>query len=303
MKLRIGHLSTLYHTSMVMLAMDDLLDGFPAEVEWKLFGTGPAIVEAFSKGEIDAAYIGLPPAIIGIDRGVKIQCVAGGHIEGTALASHKNASGFPETDDLGDILSQFKSIGIPGKGSIHDLILMDAIRQHTVDVEVYNLQWSDQVLEYFVKGKVDAVIGTPALAQAVIRYADGRIIYPPNLLWPDNPSYGILVKEKVLSSHREHIKEFLVRHKRADERLRNERDAVSEKIAVFMGVVDRQFVLDTLNISPRYCIALTDGYMQCTMRLAERLRKLDYIKKRIPDEQVFDLSLIQEVHPEEDHYR
>lgn len=303
MKLRIGHLSTLYHTSIVMLAMDYLLNGFAAPLEWKLFGTGPAIVEAFKNDEIDIAYIGLPPAIIGIDKGRKIKCIAGGHIEGTVIASRKNIPGFPDEDDLGAILVQLKTIGVPGRGSIHDLLLRDAIRRYSVDVKVIDLPWADQVLEYFVKGKVDAAVGTPALAQAIIHYADGKIVYPPHLLWPDNPSYGILVNERLLSDNREIIKEFLHLHKTASALLRNESDAVSQEIAEFMGIVDKQFVLNALKISPRYCIALTDGYIQCTMQLMARMRELGYIGRSIHQDNIFDLSIIQEVHPEPDHYR
>jgi len=45
--------------------------------------------EAFKNREIDIGYIGLPPAIIGIGRGVPIICVAGGHVEGTVLIARK----------------------------------------------------------------------------------------------------------------------------------------------------------------------------------------------------------------------
>ncbi|GBD99086.1 hypothetical protein BMS3Abin07_01118 [bacterium BMS3Abin07] len=303
MRLRVGHLSTLYHTSILMMAREELLDGFGAEVEWSLFGTGPAIVEAFRKKEIDMAYIGLPPAVIGIDKGTKIRCIAGGHVEGTVIAAGAGSPAYPETDKFGEILSCHKIIGVPGKGSIHDLILMDAVHANNVPVEVRNFAWADRLLEAFVHGEVDAVAGTPSLAQAVINYAGGKIVYPSNLLWPDNPSYGILVREDLLSSERAVIKDFIVRHERASEMLRNSRESVAADIAELMGVVDEEFVLDTLNTSPRYCASLTEGYISCTMRLTKRLRELGYIESEIPKEKIFDLSIIREVHPGPDHYR
>ncbi|HYQ47831.1 MAG TPA: hypothetical protein VEP69_02085, partial [Thermodesulfovibrionales bacterium] len=75
MLLRIGHLSTFYHTAMLIMADKTLCEGIDAEIDWKLFGTGPAIVNSFEKKEIDLAYVGLPPAIIGIERGVPIVCI------------------------------------------------------------------------------------------------------------------------------------------------------------------------------------------------------------------------------------
>jgi len=301
MQLRIGHLSTLYHTSIVMMAHREILSGFPARIKWSLFGTGPAIVNAFRENEIDLAYIGLPPAVIGILSGVRIRCIAGGHIEGTVIASHKDS--YHDTDNLGTILSGFSSIGVPGKGSIHDLILMDIRDRYNPSLTVMNFRWADEVLEAFVKNKVDAVIGTPALAQAVVEYGDGKIIYPSSKLWPCNPSYGILVREELMEGEgKEILREFLLRHERATLLLREDREALSGEIASFMGVVDRDFVLNTLNISPRYCAALSDGFIRCTMDLAARQKDLGYIDREVSKEEVFDLSLINEIHPEPPHY-
>ena len=47
------------------------------KASWRRFSNGPAMVEAFQKGDIDLGYIGLPLAMIGIGKGLKIKCVAG----------------------------------------------------------------------------------------------------------------------------------------------------------------------------------------------------------------------------------
>jgi NitT/TauT family transport system substrate-binding protein len=302
-ELRIGHLSTLYHTSMVLLAREEFLRGFPARITWRLFGTGPAIVEAMGRGEIDVAYIGLPPATIGISRGVPVVCVAGGHIEGTVIAGRKDAPGYPETSDLGEILERAGAIAVPGKGSIHDLILMDALESRGVKADVRNLPWADEVLESFMRGDVDAVVGTPALAQAVITFGGGKVLYPPERLWPDNPSYGILVTAEALDKERPLITEFLRRHETASEFLRTRAEAAARSIARVMGVVDEEFVRGTIAMSPHYCAALTGGFVRCAMELAGRLLGLGYMERPVASGEVFDFSLIKETHPGPDHYR
>lgn len=301
--LRVGHLSTFYHTSMVIQAMPEIMKDLTVRIHWKLFGTGPAIVEAFERDEIDLAYIGLPPAVIGISRGVDIICVAGGHVEGTVISSHSNADGYPETDDLPYILSQFKRIGVPGKGSIHDIIIADLINTHGVKAEILNMAWADEVLEAFIHGHVDAVVGTPALAEAVIYYGGGRIVYPPQRLWPDNPSYGILVKMRLLKEYRHYIKEFLLLHERASWLIRNRPVDVADSVADLLRLVDKKFVLETLMISPHYCADITDGYINCTMKLTERMRSLWYIDSAFKVTDIFDLEIIREIHPEPAHYR
>jgi NitT/TauT family transport system substrate-binding protein len=131
-KIRIGHLSTFYHTAILLMAQGDADVRLGASIEWKLMGTGPAIMKAFQQNELDLAYVGLPPAIIGMSKGINVVCIAGGHMEGTVLAGGPQAAGFPEISDLGVILRQFQghAIGVPGTGSIHDVILRDCLERH-----------------------------------------------------------------------------------------------------------------------------------------------------------------------------
>ncbi len=301
MKLRIGHLSTLYHTSILMQANPSLTEGLTFEIQWSLYGTGPAIVRAFQEGLIDIAYIGLPPATIGIAGGLKIKCIAGGHVEGTVLASTKELKALSE-DELCSIFRNLKRVAVPGKGSIHDLILKDTINRCESDTEVINMKWADEVLEAFVRGEADAVIGTPALAQAVRVYADGDILYPPSKLWPYNPSYGIVVNEKLIEDVPEELREFLRLHEHCTEILNRTPEEAAEWIARLMGIVDKEFVLNAINISPRYCASLPDEYIECTERLIKRLYDLNYIDRVLSSEEVFDLSIIREIHPEQHHY-
>ena len=77
--LRIGHLSTFYHTAF-LLKGTSLLAGEGISAVWTLFPSGPDIINAMHRGELDLAYIGLPPVIIGIERGLPLACIAGGGI-------------------------------------------------------------------------------------------------------------------------------------------------------------------------------------------------------------------------------
>lgn len=306
LKLRIGHLSTFYHTAIILMAEGAVDKQLGVTVEWKLFGTGPAIVNAFERGELDLAYIGLPPAIIGIDRGAKIKCIAGGHVEGTVISGKGQYRGFPEINSLEDILKQFRGmkIGVPGKGSIHDVILTDCLERFNLKGEIgtINFQWADQVMEAVVKDDVAAAVGTPALAAAVKRYANGKVLCPPSKLYPNNPSCGILVSESFLDGEREIIKRFLKAHEEAAAFLRNKTKEAARIISDYVGFVDENFVFDALRISPKYCAQLTDGYISSTMEFVKVLMRLGYISREISADEIFDASLIKNIHPEKDHY-
>jgi NitT/TauT family transport system substrate-binding protein len=306
MKLRIGHLSTFYHTAILLMARKEMIARLDAELEWSLLGTGPAIMQAFGKGELDLAYIGLPPAIIGMGQGAQVVCVAGGHMEGTVMAGKSVWRGHPELTDIRSVLLQFsgRKIGVPGNGSIHDVILKDYIEQYAPGrgITVVNYPWADLVTEAVAKDEVAAAFGTPALGVAIKRYAQGKILIPPHRLWPNNPSYGIVARTAFLREHRGLVRQFLIAHEEAESILRNDPAGAARDIAGHAAVVDADFVLETLQISPKYCAALSNDYIASTMDFMQALLRLGYIQKELSREEIFDRTLIDEVHPGHDHY-
>ncbi len=306
MTIRIGHLSTFYHTALLLMAQPDLAGRLGEPASWTLFGTGPAIMQAFGRGELDLAYVGLPPAIIGMAQGIGARCVAGGHEEGTVLAAKTRWKGFPDLPDLASVLGQFRGavIGVPGSGSIHDVILRDALKTAGLAeaVQVRNFPWADLITEAVVHDEVAAAIGTPALAVAVARFAGGKVLFPPAGLWPHNPSYGIVVARAFLERSRPLVARFLQLHEEASALLRNDPEGAARIIATEVAIVEPDFVRDTLAVSPRYCAQLTDEYIASTMRFVGTLSALGYIKRELGREEIFDRTIIDEVHPEPHHY-
>jgi NitT/TauT family transport system substrate-binding protein len=306
MKIRIGHLSTFYHTAILLMARNETGQRLGVETAWRLMGTGPAIMQAFEQRELDLAYIGLPPAIIGIARGVPVLCVAGGHMEGTVMAGKEQWKAFPAEPALGTVLSQFRGarIGVPASGSIHDVILRQALEQFglTNSIGIRNFSWADLVLEALVTDEVSAAVGTPALAAAVRRFAKGKVLFPASGFWPDNPSYGIIASREMVDENRGVVEGFLRLHEEAAEFIRNRPREAAAAIAEFVGIVDQELVLDALSLSPRYCAKLNEAYIASTMKFVPLLRKLGYIHSEVARERIFFTELIDKIHPEKDHY-
>lgn len=287
------------------MAKNEFLENLGISPEWKLFGTGPAMLTAFEDHGIDLAYMGLPPAIIGIDRGLPIKCIAGGHIEGTVISGRSGLKGFPEAD-LADIFHQLRGmiIGVPGRGSIHDVILKDCLDRFALreEISVINYAWADQATEAFVKKEVSAVIGTPALSVAVKRYSDGRMLYPPSRLWPHNPSYGILIDSTFLEQEQQAAELFLLGHEEATAFLMNRTDEAAQIISDYLGFIDKDFVFEVLMVSPKYCSMLTDEYVASSLEFVDAMRRLGYINRGIALEEIFDRTLIKKIHPSQAHY-
>lgn len=300
--LNIGHLSTVYHTSFILMGTD-WLDRAGIHANWKLFASGPDIVKAFMDKEIDIGYIGLPPAIIGIDRGIPIICVAGGHVEGTVLIARKEYRILDELKNIKAVLAQFEGgiIGSPPRGSIHDVIINNALGEEGLNIKVKNFAWTDFVLEALVDGEIGAAVGTPSLAVAAARACGAKIIIPPHSLWQNNPSYGIVIR-KELMQYPETILDFLAAHEKASNFIRERPAEAAEIASELTGIVDADFVLDAYSISPKYCAALSPEFVGSTMAFVPVLRRLGYIKHNLSESEIFKRRFIGETHNELPHY-
>ena len=299
--MKIGYLSTLYHTSFILKNGKFSYKNFD-DIEWILFPTGPAMMKAFRSGTIDLGYIGLPPVMIGIETGIKIKCVAGGHVEGTVMIADESYQSYDELGNEESVLKQFtgRNIGTPTRGSIHDVIIRSIIDDQ--DINIVNYPWADFIPDAIVNNEIDAGLGTPSLATASNMQFNSKIIIPPNKLWPYNPSYGIIAQEQLISDDPEFIYSFLKAHEDACNLIRKTPKIAAEIVVKEMGVVDEDFVLKTYSISPRYCAKLSEEYIRSTMDFIPVLIRLGYMNRELNVDEIFDTNFIESIHKENSHY-
>jgi NitT/TauT family transport system substrate-binding protein len=262
------------------------------------------MVEAFAAGDIDLGYIGLPPAMIGIDRGVPLRCIGGGHIEGTIMIAGAEYAAAKDLSSVAEVLSQFcgKAIGSPARGSIHDVIIRYLLRRYQIDrVEVRNFAWADLIPAAIAEGEIQGAVGTPQLAVVAQTFYSQKIILRPNHIWPFNPSYGIVIRDNLLGDS-ELLKVFLQTHEKACTLLREKPQTAAELLAKESKAANRNFILNTLSISPKYCASLPAEYLASTLEFVPVLKEMGYLKRSLLQEDIFDLSFIQVTHPEPHHY-
>ncbi len=285
----------------------DLKKDVKADINWILFGTGPAMVKAFKEEKLDIGYMGLPPAIIGIDQGVPIKCVAGGHVEGTIMVAKKQYSAKNQLNNsLFNVFSQFKDkkIGVPSEGSIHDVILNYYLKKYNLinEIVIKNYGQAEFIAKDMRDGLLDAGVGTPALAVFASTITDSYLVIEAKDLCPNNPSYGIFAHKKLIQTEPELILKFLIHHKSASTLLRNSPSIAAEKISKTFEIIDKNYAEAVLKISPKYCISLSEGYVKATEKFVETLYNLRYIRKNLKKKDIFEFKFIKEIHPEPEHY-
>ncbi len=271
-------------------------------MKWSLFATGPAMKDAFASGDIDVGYIGLPPVMIGIENDLKVKCVGGGHIEGTVMVAPDNYKTFKELGGTKAALEQFEgeAVGTPSKGCIHDVIIREMTKN--LDIEVKNFSWADFIPDAIEEGEIAAGVGTPSLATVTSRRFASNIVIPPYKLWPYNPSYGIVVREELIHESPEFIIDFLKAHEEACNLVRLYPEQAADIALKEVQVVDKNFVLDTYNVSPKYCASIPQEYIESTLKFIPVLQNLGYMNQNLKQEDIFDLKFIKKVHPEDPHY-
>jgi NitT/TauT family transport system substrate-binding protein len=261
------------------------------------------MLEAFEKEEIDLGYLGLPPATIGISKGLKIKCVAGGHVEGTVLIGGKN---FQVKETAKDALAQFegKIIGTPRSGSIHDVILRKIIRDSGFgdSIKIKNFDWADFILDAMMDGEVDGACGTPPLAILAKRQLGAKIILPPCKTWPFNPSYGIIASDRLILKSPSLIENFLKFHEDACNFLREHPEEAARLVHNVMKIIDEDFAMEVFQISPKYCASLPDEYIDSALAFMPALKEMGYLVRDLAKEEIFFTGFIEKNHPEWHHY-
>ena len=301
---RIGHLSTFYHTAYLLMG-SELLSNRGISAEWELFASGPDIINAMEKGRVDLAYIGLPPVIIGISRGLPLVCIAGGHIEGTIMTAGEEIRPLSLCTDMLSFLKQFdgKKIGSPPKGSIHDIIIRDLLERYELDsVSVVNYPWADFLPDAIEKREIVAAVGTPALAVSARWYAGAKLVIQAEELWPYNPSYGIITTKAMLKNQ-DLLIEFISAHEEASEMIRHKIHECSKIIENLTGLAEEAFITEVYKVSPHYCSALPEEYIRSTMKFVNTQARLKVISRIISEDEIFYTPLINQVHPGSHHYR
>ena len=269
---------------------------------WKLFPNGPAMMEAFERGELDLGYIGLPPAMIGMARGLKVRCVAGGHVEGTVLIGSESCQA---KETASDALSLFqgKTIGTTRRGSIHDVILRKLIKDCGLanSIKIKNFDWADFILDAMMDGEVDGACGTPPLAVLAARQG-AKIILPPYKTWPFNPSYGIIATQRMILESPSLLEEFLGLHEDSCNLLREHPEEAARRVAGAMKIIDEDFAREVFRVSPKYCASLPDEYIASALAFLPALREMGYLARELTKEEVFHTGVIKKVHKGRHHY-
>jgi NitT/TauT family transport system substrate-binding protein len=220
--IRVAHFPNITHAQALVGRADGRFERAmapEARVQWKLFSAGPAALQALFAGELDMAYLGAGPAIVGYvkSRGEALRVLSGSADGGAALVVRSEAGLYEPADFHG------KRIASPQLGNTQDVVLRGWLVEHGMDVmerggdvRVIPMPGADQ-LAMFRRGEIDAAWTPEPWASRLVHEAGGRVFLDEREVWTD-VSAGhfattlLVAHPKFLAEHPDMVARWVATH-------------------------------------------------------------------------------------------
>jgi len=199
-----------------------------AEIETRLFDSGPQVIEAMFANEIDLAYVGPGPAINGFLKsdGKSLKILAGAASGGVSLVVH------PDSDIKSPEDFSGKRIAAPQIGNTQDVSLRNFLSENNLKpvekggtVYVINVVNPD-IFTLFSKGELDAAWVPEPWATRLVQQLGGVRLFQEKELWPDQKfsSVVLIVRSEFLEKHSDLVQKWLNVHVQTADWINEHRD-------------------------------------------------------------------------------
>lgn len=158
--IRVAKQFGLVYAPLMVAEKKDFFAKYGLKVEWLTLGSGGAIREALASNQLDAAFMGIPPFLIGWDKGLPAKICAGYVVSPTSLVTYD-----PNIKSIKDFKPEHK-IALPSPGSIQHILLAMALEKevgnaNALDDNLVALPHPDGAQAMIAKKDVVAHFTTP----------------------------------------------------------------------------------------------------------------------------------------------
>ncbi|MGB9936964.1 MAG: ABC transporter substrate-binding protein [Methanobacterium sp.] len=250
------------------------------------FPAGPELIEAAESGLIDVGYCGISPVTMAIDNGAHIKIVAAVNEDGSAIVV-KNDSKINNISNL-----KFKKVAIPQKGSVQDVLLKELLESHNISLDKVNITESEvpYMPDSLSFNKFDAFIAwEPYPSYAKIKENGSILLYSEDI-WKGHPCCVIIATEKFIKDNPKNLKRFIKVHHEATNYVNyNKEEAAlitAKKLSTNLNVENEGLK------HVKFVSIPSDNFIKGVFKFIEDQRELNYIKKDLSNDTLFDLHYI-----------
>ena len=303
-KFKIGWVYAMANAPAIIAQSRGLFAKHGLDVELRQFSSGPLVKRALAAGDLQMAYIGMPPIYHAYAEGEHFKIVSKVNYGQAAIITRQN-SPIHTLQDLRD-----KRIANVRNGSGMDVLLRAFILGELAGLDsnrdVTIVTMPAKIMQASVqRGLVDAAFTwEPYVAQAIVA-DNARVLFDMNQQLPHYPWYVLVATESFLMQHRDKVMGVLKAHQEAVQILNDEPDA-GAKILIDSFNLDNVISVAGVKARPIDIVhqarqrlgweaEFKDTDKQFLQRLIDYSIKLGYINKPIRAEALMDQAAIDSV--------
>jgi len=289
------------HAAPAFIAQE--MKWIPEDSTFNIYATGMALASAFTRGEVDAGYICLVPAITAYaNGGVPIKIICGTHKYGYGIVSDLS-----KVSNAKDLEKEGVKIACVKEGGAADVLFNKMIEVYGLDKEkilknVVRMNPSKQIIALKM-GKVDVVVVPEHFASLAEKIQGCEMIVKSQEVWPDMQGSVLVVTDELINENLEMVKYLYETSIKAEDYISENLDLAAEivtnKINIFNDemegldgknndlIVDNELIFQSMN-NLIYTINIDEKEVQ---NVIDFMYKLGYINKRfLASDIMFDVQ-------------
>ena len=276
-KIRIGWVYAMANAPVVVAQERGFFREQGVEVELRRFNSGPLIIHALEVGDLDMAYIGVPPVYAAIAHGLDVKIVSKVNYGQAALIVNQDSS-IKTLQEL-----RGKKIASVRRGSGMDILLRGFVLKQKAglnpDTDVSIVNMPAKMMDASVHRKVvDAAFTWEPYVSMAELTGHARVLLDMNEVAPHYPWYVLIASAKTCNNQRASLQKVLRANQQAIDYLNKQQDASNSMLI-------REFNL-------REMISSTGSKVSAVAIINRARKRLGWESRFSKDDKVFLQSLM-----------
>jgi len=279
----VGYLPSNHHSALFVAQAKGMFEKKGVKVHLVPFRTGSELVNAAKRGQIDVGYCGLAPVTNGISEGVPIKIIAAVNQEGSGIVVKKNSNISNITDLKG------KTIAIPGKGSVQDVILADLLYKNNISTKEVNITKSEVPFmpKSLLFNKFDAFIAWEPYVSIAKVEGDGDVLMYSSQIWERHSCCVVISRDDFLQNNPDKVKKFLRAHVEATNFINSYK---SETALIVSRKLGTDIEVEREGLKKVKFIAIpSEEFIINSIKFIKIQKQLGYLNKDLNEKDIFDL--------------
>lgn len=224
--------------------------------------TGVALANALARGDVDAAYVCLGPALLAYARGVDVVIVSGTHLHGYAIISRQDIT---SPKDL-----EGKKVGVVEAGSNADILFQLTVEKYGLDLGKVDIRRGNPPIltTLLWTGQVDAIVVPEHWATVASSRKGFHVLLRSQDVWSNMQGSVLIVKRELLEKKPEVVEKLVEITEKGIKFIKENKDEAA-KI-----VLEEISKASPLGVEPKLVVEASSPLSQNMM--LESMRKLDY---------------------------